>query len=57
MVAPADGTVWVAHKCGLVDRYTSAGRRLSSEECGVAVTAAACVGLHVWVGCADGVIR
>ena len=57
LLAPPDGSVWVAHKGGTVDRYTAAGRRLGSEECGASVTAAACVGQRVWVGFSDGMIR
>lgn len=57
LLAPPDGSVWVAHKCGTVDRYTAAGRRLGSAECGAALTAAACVGQRVWLGFSDGMIR
>lgn len=57
LLVPPDGSVWVAHKCGTVDRYTSAGRRLGSSECGASLTAAACVGQRVWLGFSDGMIR
>lgn len=57
LVAPPGGGVWVAHKCGIVDRYTAAGQRLGSTDCGPAITAASCVGQRVWVGFADGMIR
>lgn len=57
LLVPPDGSVWVAHKCGTVDRYTSAGRRLGTSECGASLTAAACVGQRVWLGFSDGMIR
>ena len=57
LVSLPSGGMWVLHKCGTVDRYTSAGRRLGCDECGASVTAAACVGQRVWVGFADGMIR
>ena len=57
LVSLPGGSMWVLHKCGTVDRYTSAGRRLGCDECGASVTAAACVGQRVWVGFADGMIR
>ena len=57
LVSLPTGCMWVLHKSGTVDRYTSAGRRLGSGECGASVTAAACVGQRVWLGFADGMIR
>ncbi|KAL4426187.1 hypothetical protein ABPG77_007469 [Micractinium sp. CCAP 211/92] len=56
LLVPPDGSVWVAHKCGTVDRYTSAGRRLGTSECGASLTAAACVGQRVWLGFSDGML-
>lgn len=57
LLAPPDGSVWVAHASGTVDRYTPAGRRLGTEECGANITAAACVGRRVWLGFSDGMLR
>jgi phosphatidylinositol-bisphosphatase len=56
LLAPPDGSVWVAHAGGTVDRYAPAGRRLGTEECGTNITAAACVGCRVWLGFSDGML-
>lgn len=57
LLAPPDGSVWVGHASGTVDRYTPAGKRLGTEECGSNLTAAACVGRRVWLGFSDGMLR
>ena len=56
LLAPPDGSVWVAHASGTVDRYAPMGRRLGTEECGATITAAACVWRRVWLGFSDGML-
>ncbi|KAL4853623.1 Type II inositol polyphosphate 5-phosphatase 15 [Chlorella vulgaris] len=56
VVTPPSGGVWVAHKGGMMDRYSAAGQRQGSDDCGPSITAVACVGQRVWVGFADGMI-
>jgi hypothetical protein len=57
LAAPPSGGIWVAHKCGAVDRYSNSAQRVGSTDCGPMITAMACVGRRIWVGFADGMIR
>jgi hypothetical protein len=57
LVTPPGGGVWVCHKSGVVDRYSAAGQRRGSDDCGPSITAVACVGDRVWVGFSDGMVR
>ena len=57
VVAAPDGSMWVAHRCGVIDRYTAAGRRRGTEECGAYISCMACVGQRMWIGMGGGIIR
>ena len=57
IVVSPDSRVWVGHKGGRIDCYTSAGQLVWSKECAGSILSMCSVAQHIWVGFADGMLR
>ena len=57
IVVTTDCRVWVGHKGGRIDCYSSAGQLVWSKECAGSILSMCSVAQRIWVGFADGMLR